>query len=174
MKRLRGIIALGIVLGLVSSVNAVPTFYNLPMDGSQEVPGPGDTDGIGTALFTINPATTIIEWLITVENIDFPTTGAHIHEAPVGVAGPIVYDFENALDGSGPIDAALAQAIVDNPLNYYVNVHNEPFPEGAIRGQFNAGETCPVCPPAVIPVPGAIGLVMLGLASLRLARRRSL
>src|SRR4030042_791196 len=104
MRSLRGMVVLSIVLGVVSGVHAVPTFYNLPMDGAQEAPGPGDPDGTGTALFTINPATTTIEWLITVENIDFPTTGAHIHEAPVGVAGPIVYDFENALAGSGLID----------------------------------------------------------------------
>jgi hypothetical protein len=28
-----------------------------------------------------------------------------------------------------------ADAIAANPANYYVNVHNAPFPGGAVRGQ---------------------------------------
>jgi len=170
MKNLMAAFTLGTVLALACSVNAAPTFFNIPMDGFQEVPGPGDLDGTGTALFTINPATTTVEWLITVNDIDPPVTGAHIHEAPAGSAGPIVHDFGGALDGSGSIDTALATAIVDDPLDYYVNVHNEPFPDGAIRGQFTLGAGCPT----VVPVPSAIGLVMIGLAALRLSRRKPL
>jgi hypothetical protein len=31
----------------------------------------------------------------------------------------------------------LVQAIIQNPENYYVNVHNAPFPGGAVRGQLS-------------------------------------
>jgi hypothetical protein len=172
MKSMRGLLVLSIVLGLAAGVNAAPTFYNIPMDGFQVVPGPGDPDATGTALFTINPATTTIEWLITVNDIDELLTGAQIHQAPAGVAGPVVFDFDGALGNTGFIDATLATAITGNPLGYYVNVNSELFPDGVVRGQFNAGTTCPVCP-AVIPAPSAIGLVMIGLAGLRFSRRRS-
>jgi hypothetical protein len=163
----------GIVLSLVCIVNAAPTFFNIPLDGSQVVPEPGDLDATGTALFTINPATTTIEWLITVNDVDAPLTGAQIHQAPAGSEGSAVLDFDEDLGDTGFIDAGLATAIVDNPLDYYVNVNSELFPDGVVRGQFTVGETCPVCPPA-IPAPAAISLVMMGLASLRLFRRGSL
>jgi hypothetical protein len=34
--------------------------------------------------------------------------------------------------------AAQAQAIVDEPADYYLNVHTGPFPDGAIRGQLTS------------------------------------
>ena len=41
-------------------------------------------------------------------------------------------------DGSSSgcvVNEALADAIVADPSNYYVNVHNASFPAGAVRGQ---------------------------------------
>lgn len=161
MQSARGILIVSIMLGLVSGLHAAPIFFVVPMDGLQEVPGPGDPDGTGTAFLTIDPDVLTIDWNIPVNNIDFPLTGAHIHQAPAGVAGPIVVDFSSQLTGSGLVDTDLA-AVVADPANYYVNVHNALFPAGAIRGQLGAP----------IPVPSAIGLVLLGLASLRLSGRK--
>jgi Cu/Zn superoxide dismutase len=71
----------------------------------------------------------------------------HIHQAPVGVAGPIVVPLfvsptaaTNALHirqsgvatpNAGTTGAALCQ----NPSAYYVNYHTTAFTGGAIRGQ---------------------------------------
>ena len=33
------------------------------------------------------------------------------------------------------LDKNLLKDIIRNPENYYVNVHNAPFPNGAVRGQ---------------------------------------
>jgi hypothetical protein len=33
------------------------------------------------------------------------------------------------------IPRALSLGLRANPAHYYVNVHNKPYPEGAIRGQ---------------------------------------
>jgi len=33
------------------------------------------------------------------------------------------------------VTRALAQEIIRNPAAFYVNVHNTPFPGGAVRGQ---------------------------------------
>lgn len=162
MKNLTGILIISIVLGLATGVNAVPTRFLVPMDGLQEIPGPGDPDGTGTAFLAIDPDILTIDWDITVSNIDFPLTGAHIHEAPAGVEGPIVVDFSSQLTGTGLMDADLA-AVLANPTGYYVNVHNEFFRAGAIRGQLGAP----------IPVPSALGLAVVGLVSLRLRRRMS-
>jgi len=164
MKNLMGVI-IGAVLGSVAVVEAAPVFFLLPLSGEQEAPGPGDPDGTGTASLLIDPDTLTIDWNITVSNIDFPLTGAHIHVAPVGEPGPIVVDFNSQLTGSGLSDPDLA-AVLANPTNYYVNVHNQPFPGGAVRGQLPKG--------VVIPAPPALALAAIGLLGLRLRRRGSI
>jgi hypothetical protein len=160
MKTLRGILMNFIVLGLASGAYAAPVPFAVPLDGFQEVPGPADPDGTGTAFLAIDPVTLTINWDIVVNNIDSPLTGAHIHRAPVGVAGPIVVDFSSQLSGTGLTDRDLADVLA-NPTGFYVNVHTLPFPAGAIRGQLDLP----------IPAPSALGLVALGLLALRLSRR---
>jgi hypothetical protein len=108
------------------------------MTGAAERPGPGDPDGSGTASFTLNPGQEQICFVLEVANIA-PATAAHIHVAPVTDPGPIVVPLSPPTDGisSGCADASqeLILAILQNPENYYVNVHNADFPAGAIRGQ---------------------------------------
>jgi CHRD domain len=107
------------------------------LTGAAEVGG-GDPDGTGTATLRVNPGTGLICYTITVANLD-PVTAAHIHNAPVGVNGPIVVPLTPPTSGSvtdcTTADPALARDIVRNPENYYVNVHTTVFPAGAVRGQ---------------------------------------
>jgi hypothetical protein len=108
------------------------------MTGANEIPGPGDPDGTGTASITINAGQSRICYELTVSNID-TATAAHIHSAPVGVAGPVIVPLAAPSDGdsSGCVDVtrSLADAIRKAPQGYYVNVHNATYPAGAIRGQ---------------------------------------
>jgi len=166
MKNLIAILVLGISLGLASSAAAELVLFVVPLDGAQEAPGPGDPDGAGAALLTIDSEVLTIDWNITADDIDFPLTGAHIHKAPVGEPGPVVVDFGGELSGAGLADPDLAD-ILANPACYYVNLHNAKFPDGAIRGQL--GE--PIPEPATISLM-AIGLMGLGLSRRRAARRR--
>jgi hypothetical protein len=104
--------------------------------GSNEVAG-GDADGTGSASVKINTGTNEVCWDVHIAGLS-TVTGAHIHNAAAGVAGPVKVDFAGALSGCLTIAAPLATDIVANPANYYVNVHSSEFAGGAIRGQLSA------------------------------------
>ncbi len=65
-------------------------------------------------------------------------TAAHIHKAEKGKNGPPVVTLELADDDKCvDVDVELLKDITKNRHKYYVNVHTEAFPEGAIRGQLD-------------------------------------
>jgi len=76
------------------------------------------------------------------------------------------------------VDASDADldAIIANPAGYYVNIHTEDFPAGAIRGQLvadspdTAMETPTTSPLAVL---GLLLVGMAGVLGVRFARRNS-
>ena len=113
------------------------------LTGAAEVPA-GDPAGSGMATITVNPGQEEVCWEIKAAGIDLPATAAHIHVGAVGTAPPnnVVVTL-SAPDASGfssgctTVDRHLALEILKNPENYYVNVHNEDFPTGAIRGQLS-------------------------------------
>ncbi len=111
------------------------------MSGASEVPGPGDADGTGIALVSLDEQDGMVCFDISDTNITLPGTGAHIHSGAVGVAGPVVVAL-TAPDATGVssgcilgVDTDLIDAIKKDPGNYYVNVHNADHPAGAVRGQ---------------------------------------
>ena len=110
------------------------------LTGAAEVPGPGDPDGKGTAVITLNQGQKEVCFELTVENIAAATL-AHIHSGAAGAAGPPVVTMTPPAEGSskGCVSAGedLIKEIRQNPANYYVNVHNADFPDGAIRGQLS-------------------------------------
>ena len=110
------------------------------LTGAAEVPGPGDTDGSGTAQVTFNPDKGEVCYELTVAKIE-EATMAHIHEGAADKEGPpkVTLDAPKAGSAKGckSADAALVKAIMQNPANYYVNVHNAVFPKGAVRGQLS-------------------------------------
>lgn len=110
------------------------------LNGASEVPGPGDPDGRGQADIRINPGQRQLCYTVTYSGIDRPT-GAHVHEAPAGRAGPIVVPLkiapDGAISGCAAITRELAMEIIRDPADYYVNLHNPAFPAGAIRGQLH-------------------------------------
>jgi hypothetical protein len=154
------VVALGLVLvatGGPASATAATADQGSPpniaagavrLSGQQEVP-PADPDGRGT--FTYVAFDSRICYVLTAKKIE-PAAAAHIHEAPAGVNGPIVIGLiaptggfsadciESVPDGSvenGPevLLQSELDAIIANASGFYVNVHNAPFPDGAIRGQ---------------------------------------
>ena len=120
------------------TAEVVGTSFAATLSGTAEVPGPGDTDGNGTAKITLVDAIDDVCFDLDVTGIDTPTA-AHVHRGAAGQAGPPVVTLEAPADGtsSGCVNAEdeLVDEIRLNPADFYVNVHNAAYPQGAIRGQ---------------------------------------
>jgi hypothetical protein len=103
-------------------------------------PGPGDPDGHGSAMIKVYK--TKVCYSLTAMGIK-PATEAHIHKGAKGKTGPVVVPTDQTSfkppkptsSGCSAIPNSLSKALMQNPSNYYVNVHNKPYPDGAIRGQ---------------------------------------
>lgn len=173
-------LALALALtGSVRSVVAAPSFATMElsaklMGGAEEVPSPGDPDGMGTSTVTLNSDSGQASFTINVSNITLPAAAAHIHEGAKGVAGGVVVpltapDANGATSGSAAVDAALMQRMMDNPAGFYVNVHTTDFPGGAVRGQLAAAGGAGA--PTTMPATGAsdgVTMLIFGLALLAL------
>jgi hypothetical protein len=111
------------------------------MTGAAERPGPGDPDGIGRSVITIDDAANQLCVVLQFANVTVPTSGFHIHVAPPESAGPIVVPFANPTTNQFSqcvtvANEALLDNIAANPHQYYINLHTQPgFGPGAIRGQ---------------------------------------
>src|SRR5260221_794343 len=109
------------------------------LSGPIEVP-PGDPDGGGKFTLTVNHGKGQVCYTLSVTRIDAPTA-AHIHKGAAGVAGPVVVPLTAPTHGSSKgcatVAMDLAMDLIQNPANYYVNVHNAAFPGGAVRGQLS-------------------------------------
>jgi hypothetical protein len=114
------------------------------LTSSQETPPCAGT-GFGNATVTFDAAQQNINVTITVSNLGSPITLSHIHEGPVGTAGPVRIGFvppnsftNGVMTGTfAASDAALVQRILQNPGNFYVNVHTMQCPAGHVRGQLS-------------------------------------
>ena len=156
------LIALG---GVVTAVMLSPfgafaghtnTVLNADLNGREEVATAGaanrgiagDPNGRGEVyVFGIDadPNRTTLCYVLLVDKIA-PATAAHIHEGAAGTNGPVVVNLAAPADGDAADcltegeagkfvgDQTVAE-ILDDPSDYYVNVHNAEYPGGAIRGQ---------------------------------------
>jgi CHRD domain len=137
----------------VSGAGAATTTRVADLTGKAEAPGPGDPNGTGSAVITLDVPRKRVCFDLTWRRIEAPTR-AHIHEAPRGEPGPIVVSlFENVsgadfiplpdtinrvLGCANDVGRALIRRINGNPDQFYVNIHNVDFPAGAIRGQLRS------------------------------------
>jgi hypothetical protein len=139
MRRLTLLAALVLAVVLIAAVPVVAAqraTLEASLTGEKEVPGPGDPNGRGEADVKVHNAKVCYE--LEVERIK-PATAAHIHLGLRGEAGPIVAPLKPPTDGSSSgcaaVPRALSLELKEHPGRYYVNVHNEPYPAGAVRGQ---------------------------------------
>jgi CHRD domain len=111
--------------------------------GTEEVPGPGAFDGRGKARITVRRGVGELCFDLRWRGIQQPTSG-HVHRGEDGEAGPIkvtLFDDPSGLPGptaEGCVEDVrprLLKRIAKRPTQYYVNLNNAQFPDGAIRGQ---------------------------------------
>jgi CHRD domain len=145
-------------------VQAAQTPFVTRLTGANEVP-PGDSDGVGTAAVTFDiindalPNGAEVCWDLSYSGIVTPPSAAHIRTGAAGINGAIVIAFLpattlGATSGSGcsAMSPVVAQQILDNPANFYVNVQTTDFPGGAIRGQLAEGPV-PAGEAHMLPAP---------------------
>ena len=157
--RIRGVVAAALAGSLVGGAFVASPVWGAPdsksraakreliarLNGDKEVPGPGDPNGTGRALVFPNVKKRRVCFDLSWKKIQGPLQ-AHIHKGGPNVAGPVkvtLFAVDDPLPGpEGAVDGCVEQVkrklvrkIKNNPKRYYVNVHNENYPDGAIRGQ---------------------------------------
>ena len=112
---------------------AAPQHFVFHLSGDQEVP-PTSSTARGGCYGQLDSVARRLS-LVCTHNVVGPVL-AHIHEAPAGANGPIVFDVG---DPVSPIEATWnmtpAQMATLLASNYYLNIHASGRPDGEIRGQ---------------------------------------
>jgi hypothetical protein len=179
LASLATVLALTGILTLAGGALAAETTLSATLAGADAEIPPGDPDGSGTASIVIDPAAGTLCWDFSTTNVGAGTM-SHIHAGAAGVAGDVVVPldtdgFEESSEGCiEPMeDAAALQEILDSPADFYVNVHTDEFPGGAVRGQLAAapGNTA-VAGSSAAPMVALLGTILLiGAVALVAARR---
>ena len=109
--------------------------FSARLDGSQETP-PNGSPGSGLGLAVVNARD--LSFSASVVTSGVAETVAHIHEAPPGVAGPVVFALTKE---AGKVVWNVQGTLTPAQLNtmraggLYLNVHSATSIEGEIRGQ---------------------------------------
>jgi hypothetical protein len=131
-----------------------PDYYRSWLTGDEEVP-PVATEATGLARYTLDEGRNTLHFRVDVADID-NVTAAHIHKAPFGVNGPVIFPLflgVGTFDPTHPIGGGGmpgAEGLVDLLTGfYYTNVHTTDYPGGEIRGQITPAAT--VYLPVIVP-----------------------
>jgi hypothetical protein len=114
--------------------------FSVSLNGRQEVPA-NNSSGNGNCMVTLNATETQFTVTCNYRNLTSNAVGAHIHDnGPVGVSGPIRFDFSFTGGTTGTIGPLTFNPtpgqVADLRANrWYVNIHTSNFPGGEIRGQ---------------------------------------
>ena len=136
------------------------------LNAAQEVP-PHGTAATGFGTVFLNDAMDTITVDLQWTGLTLPAIAAHIHNAPAGLNGPIIFPLAIPNTTSGIITGqffaiSAAQVAELQAGNMYMNIHDAEFPGGEIRGQLAAAT----------PEPATFALIGAGLIGLALVRRK--
>lgn len=131
---------------LILSTSALPALslglaINANLNGNNVIPGPGDSDGSGYVVLALKAAIGEVCGFVSIDGVDQTNIVVRVHKAESGQVGPNLFDLASTSDGSSfacvkHIGPTIINDMKDHPSAYYVNVHNDEFPNGALRGQF--------------------------------------
>ena len=110
--------------------------FNAALSGEQEVP-PTASGALATGTLSFDPSTRSIIGNIVLDGMT--ASAAHIHQADVGVSGPIIVALTETTPGTWSVPAGtaltVAQASALAAGGLYFNAHTTANPNGEIRGQ---------------------------------------
>ena len=140
---------------------AVTVTYEVELSGEAEVddsgPAPvfgvGEPGATGLATITIDAFAGELTVDLDYEDVTGPfdgAPGAHIHEGAIDENGPIVVGFATGDEleaGDGSLTTTVVEDVtefrfaelIEDPDSFYVNVHSDDYPAGAVRGQLPDG-----------------------------------
>jgi hypothetical protein len=135
------------VAAIAATVLAAPSSFagtvhqlTVSFSGEQVVPGPGDSDGAGGVFVSLGTKTGTLCFFADTANISTPLTGVHLHRGLRGQQGEAVVELHGPstdpdVSGCLTLDREQVKDISRNSGNYYIDLHNEEFPNGALRAQ---------------------------------------
>ncbi len=136
--------------GLIMVATVLPGFARaeITFEGSLDGPTVGsDSPATGEATLVLNDDQTEVAFTITYSNLVGDEIAAHLHSAPPGTFGPIVFELPLGTPKNGvwEIPAQRVQSLLDGHI--YVVIHSDAYPAGEIAGWVSAIEV-PVDPTA--------------------------
>lgn len=146
LRRRAGVSAVGAALLVTSaltagvgtaSASAAEARAGVRLEADLKGTSTGDPDGHGEAVLRLykgkRKVCANVEW----SAIDTPNA-AHIHRRS---DGGVVVDLSGSVTGGAhcarKVPRPLIRRITEHPKRYYFNVHNEPYPAGAIQGRLH-------------------------------------
>lgn len=117
------------------------SLFEAMLSGDEEVPPVLTTTATGRAVLALTADASSLYYRVRVEDI-LSITAAHVHSAPLGTNGPVVFPLYTGTGTFDPDHPAFGVVTPTIPQlfdlvrgTYYVNVHTEAHPAGEIRGQ---------------------------------------
>ena len=144
--------------------------FNFIANGAQEVP-PTDSTAVGNCGADLADNASFV-FVQCTHNVASPTE-THLHSAPPGVDGPVVYSFDNISPFAANVPLT-PRLVADFAAGFlYVNIHSTDYDTGEIRGQLIAGAAAPAGETIPTVSEWAMLLMALGLITVAAWRMRT-
>ena len=117
-------------------------FLSAHLEGSDEVPGPGDPNGVGELFARVKLAKNRLCYELTFKKLD-PVEAARIEKGRKGdVSSGFISLFENksinspgSREGCRKMPSPFLKHLINHPKRFHVNLRTGAYPLGAVRGQ---------------------------------------